>query len=240
MKKIVESILLLAFLMSFTSMAKAAGRYVLVTEQGSSPVCKNEAGAVGLNEFKSEKEFLEDYYAHSGNAECANISKLNLSRVRLENGLLRAIHGVKAKLSGALMAQASLGNANLAGANLSRADIANSEAIEAQLSSADLTGALLNGGVFTKANLSKANLFSADLEGINLIEANLQGANLRNAKLINANLESADLQDSDLRGADLSGATLELTKLKGAKFNDKTLIGISREEALSLGMIHSK
>ena len=109
--------------------------------------------------------------------------------------------------------------------------------VAAKLSNTDLSGANLNGANLIVANLSGANLSGAHLSGANLKVANLSGANLSDVHLYRANLSGADLSMVDLSGICMDTAIFEKTNLKGAKYNDKTILPFGDAEAKRRGMI---
>jgi uncharacterized protein YjbI with pentapeptide repeats len=116
---------------------------------------------------------------------------------------------LRANLSHAVLAQATLHASNLIGADLSGANLQGVDLAKANLSKANLQGVDLS-----KANLTQAVFFGANLQGVNLTEANLTeagfiGANLQRADLTGATLTWASFNDADLRAAKVTEDQLQ-------------------------------
>lgn len=179
--------------------------------------------AQGKSGDGGRREALE-YLNHKGIplAEI-DVSKANLSGVRLSGADLRGANLVETKLAGAILSQAKLDNANLSKVNL----------YDANLAGASIRKATISEAVLSKANLTKADLVDVNLSGTDLLDANfadtkLKGADLSKADLAYVNLTKLDLSYANLNHASLfstnfSGATLYDTKLIGAKLNDANL-----------------
>ena len=60
---------------------------------------------------------------------------------------------------------------------------------------------------------------------------------LRKADFFGSNLQEASFKDSNLRGANLQQTHILFTDFKGARFDDKTKLPFSEEEALRRGMV---
>lgn len=102
----------------------------------------------------------------------------------------------------------------------------------------DLNHARFNCADLSCANFCKANLFHADFSNADLCQADFSYADLRGAKLNGADLSFADLRYCDLRGAELSEVRFVEVDVKGARFDRKTVMPITRDEAESRGMIY--
>lgn len=94
---------------------------------------------------------------------------------------------------------------------------------------AQLAGTYLESYHLEDAILRRADFEGASLISIYLQNANLEGANLRDANLTLAHLDGVNLSGADLCGTILKNAILrhsstQKTVLKGAKFNDKTIL----------------
>src|SRR5262249_15621925 len=143
--------------------------------------------------------------------------------------------------------------ANFSGAVLRAVKFRKVELMNAKLTQAILDGADLSEASLLDADFTGADLRNANLYGANLMNARFKGADLRNAELASAILFGTDFDKADLRGANLEGVqfgekgkTIFLpqldtafrpTTLKGAKFDEKTVLPFDRSESLSRGMI---
>ena len=170
----------------------------------------------------------------------ADLCRMNLAGIELEEADLR-----RAKLEEADLRGAKLRDANLEKAHMHRADLAGADLtgasmveslmrktnlVEANLAGANLRGVNLRKSIATRArfngaNLTDANLSKVDFEHATLIGANLQGASLRKARLIFADLREANLDEAKVRDANLTSANLVGASLLGADFKDAVLNG---------------
>jgi hypothetical protein len=114
---------------------------------------------------------------------------------------------------------ANLAKANLAGADLSKADLRGVNMVEAHLEEAQLNNADLR-----EASLGFAQLRGANLSHANLEHTRLGGANLEGANLSYTNLAHGEAFSANLHGAHLHNANLQETRLRGANFNEKTVL----------------
>lgn len=87
----------------------------------------------------------------------------------------------------------------------------------------DLRNAQLQDAILPGANLRRADLAHANLDGANLFGADLRQASLGYAALCNASLINAKLQSTRLTGCDLLEASL-----RGAEFDDRTILPNNR------------
>jgi uncharacterized protein YjbI with pentapeptide repeats len=142
----------------------------------------------------------------------ANLSSVDLTKVRLKDANL-----TEADLSRANLTAANLIAANLIAANLSAANVTGAYLREASLRAVDLTDAKLSGADLLAADLTEAKLSGACLSRANLSEAHLSAAHLIAADLTDANLSGAYLIAADLTDANLSGANLLAADLRRAK-----------------------
>ena len=111
----------------------------------------------------------------------------------------------------------------------------------------EFTGSLFSNVRATKVDLRGSYLQSShwvdsDLRywvamGVRAEKAVFKNCNLQKANFWGSNLQEVDFSGSDLRGADLRSTFLLFTKFTGAKFNQKTLLPFSQEEAVARGMI---
>jgi len=104
--------------------------------------------------------------------------------------------------------------ADLSNATLRGVDFAGLEFQKAKLDGADLTG----------ADLLRCKLAGASFAGATLTGANLGGAELRGANFRGARLARADFEDTDLRKVDFTDAKLAGAELKGAVFDETTIL----------------
>jgi hypothetical protein len=153
--------------------------------------------------LKEHKRWIDD----KKEGERADLSKADLSNVKLERAYLSGADLSDTNLSCADLSGTDLSSANLRVANLGVADLRGANLSEANLSEADLYGAFLSNANLSRADLSCAYLSFADLSGTDLSEAELSIADLSNA-----DLNKADLSNANLSGANLirvRGLTLE-------------------------------
>jgi uncharacterized protein YjbI with pentapeptide repeats len=93
----------------------------------------------------------------------------------------------------------------------------------------DLAGAHLRGADLAFVDLQWVSLIDADLRG-----ADLYGADLCGARLLYADLGEADLRYANLRQADFSHVNMRQAKLRGARYDERTVwftqtsLGLSR------------
>jgi len=175
--------------------------------------------------------FLGDALRGSSAFEGADLHKIALPNIQLNDTNLSRVNLSGANLSEANLSGVSFYRANLSGADLRRAIMKNSDMRGIDLQDANLTEADLSGSALLaeeegppqKANLSHAILAHAKLRGASLIGADLTGADLQNADLSKATLTGADLRDANLTKADLTEATLIGAKLQGADLTEATL-----------------
>jgi uncharacterized protein YjbI with pentapeptide repeats len=160
----------------------------------------------------------------------ADLHKMELPSVQLNDTNLSSVNLSGANLSDANLSGTALYRANLSGANLRRANMKDSDMRGIDLQGADLTEADLSGSALLadeetphKANLAHAILTYANLRGASLIGVDLSGANLRSADLTKATFTGANLQGADLTDANLTEATFIGANLQGADLTGATL-----------------
>lgn len=130
---------------------------------------------------------------------------------------------------------AKLDGAKLAGANLSKADLHAADLSEAKLAGANLSGAILTQARLRNADLSGANLTQVGASYANFAYANLSEACLRNVSFYGANLLYANLTNANITYASVNYAIFVPDTLKGATFNNRTIIS-----AAALGPLGSR
>jgi uncharacterized protein YjbI with pentapeptide repeats len=160
----------------------------------------------------------------------ADLQKMELPSVQLNDTDLSSVNLSGANLSDANLSGAALYHANLSGANLRRASMKASDMRGIDLQGANLTEADLSGSALLadeetphNANLTHAILTHAKLRGASLIGADLSGANLRSADLTKATFSGANLQGADLTDATLTEVTFIGANLQGADLTGATL-----------------
>jgi len=104
---------------------------------------------------------------------------------------------------------------------------------QVNFSGADLRGALIKKQVFRKSEFTQALALGARLQKVSWEDCDLSGLQLWGAQLI-----EVSFRGSDLSGANLHNTYLLFVDFKDAKFDSKTRLPFSHEEALKRGMIH--
>lgn len=173
----------------------------------------------------------------------ADLSKYNLSGVKLAGADLSGV-----KLRGSNLSSADLGGAKLFEADLREANLKNARLIKtefnlarlegANLTAADLTQAQLSEARLKNAVLKKATLVEVEADNINLIGANLAGANLNKADMMDANCYQVNFTRATLRGVTLLGANLSETDFRGADLSvsnlEQTLLSQANLQGVNL------
>lgn len=167
----------------------------------------------------SEADFKLSDLSYAKFKTC-NFEKADFSGVKLE----------QAEFTGSLLNNAIFENANLTSAQLQNINVTNGNFQSANFAKADLSGA-----TFTKSVFNSATWIGANLTKVSLVEAKLMSAKMDGVNFTDANLTSADL-----RGTSFSQAVFKNTKLSKAIYNKKTILPITDQEALNLGMIFKK
>lgn len=124
----------------------------------------------------------------------------------------------------------------LDGADLRSRDFCDERFVLGSFVRCDARGARFVGADLTFSDFKHADLRGVDFTCACLCLADLSRSDLRGANLSGADLLKADLRLADLREARLSGAYLRDACLEGARFNARTELPISLEEALLRGM----
>jgi hypothetical protein len=135
-----------------------------------------------------------------------------------------AIEAVRLLRQKGWLTDGSLRGANLAKANLAHADLSNADLRGVNLVEAHLEEALLNNADLREASLGFAQLQDANLSHANLEHTRLGGANLAGANLSHTNLAHGEAFSANLHGAHMHNANLQETRLRGAAFNEKTVL----------------
>lgn len=134
--------------------------------------------------------------------------------------------------------------ADLSGEDFTDCDLKELDWSGVILEMADLSGSNLSKGRFRGADLTFADLHSANLQDCDMSYAELcktdfTGCDLRGALLNGCDLHGASLVEADLRGASLAGVlNYDRANFQGSRFDHKTLLPFSWEEAKERGMIN--
>ena len=159
-------------------------------------------------DFLKVDSLISHYLTYNRNLGL-NLSKLDFSRVNLNETSLKRVD-----FSGLFLVKANLRGGNLKGAKLRGVDLRDADLREINLKGADLSGADLRRANLKGANLKGTNLNGASLNEAYLRGADLEGAYLRGADLYNTYLRGVNLKETYLRGAYLSKAYLIEAELK--------------------------
>ncbi len=159
--------------------------------------------------------------------------------------------------SESVLSYMSFPGCSFAGSNFSGATMDHVELRGADLHGAILEKAILREAILDKANLDQSNLVSSDLRNASLKQITANAAKLRNANLRSAQLQKSTIKAADLRGAQLDSADLSNVDLSGSdvrraaftgtvltgvnfqqvKFDKRTVLPFTKEEAEKLGMV---
>ncbi|WP_329072530.1 pentapeptide repeat-containing protein [Amycolatopsis sp. NBC_01480] len=115
-------------------------------------------------------------------------------------------------LSDCDLSRCDLAAARLSGILLARATLDHADLRKAYIGNGDLTGASLRGADLTDSHLAHARLSDARMQ-----RADLTGADLRDADLAGADLAGTTVTNAQFIGADLRGTVLEDVDLRAAK-----------------------
>lgn len=160
-------------------------------------------------------------------------------------------------LSGSLMSEVSCDHCQFKKSNLSGAILSDSLFNESDLSGTDLSGSELKNSGFKGSNLDDtlwnfANALQTDFSNTKGARMILRNSKLRKSEFSNAQWLLSDFRDaamesshlfhtkfngSNFRSASLENTTFETTELKDVKFNRKTILPITQDQAIAMGMI---
>lgn len=87
-----------------------------------------------------------------------------------------------------------------------------------------------------KSSFVKANLTDARMVAVRAYRADFSYSNLSGANLSRSDLRFANFTQADLSEANLEGTLLDEAVFLGARFNQKTRLPFSRDQALQRGM----
>ena len=234
---------------------------------GNQWTCADAAGNAGYNKITVAELLNNPKLGECIDLRRTNLNESQLANYKLTSANLSEANLIQANmiginLRGAIMEGANLYNANLKNSVLYKTELRKANLIAANMVGANLFMADLREANLSNANLSKAHLFETDLRKVNfngtilfgafLSESNLSGVDLSKADLRKTCMYKADLRNADLRGADLlynmlgmadlrganfEGADMRGTYLKGAIYNDDTILPFDDTTAKQRGMI---
>ncbi len=154
--------------------------------------------------------------------------------------------------TGSRLINQSYEDKNFKGSTYNSAYIYQTTFEKVDLSHLSLRRSILMQSTIKNSKARVMDIRAADLKSVTFINTDLMnllatGTRFVNSKFINCNLSGANfwganLQGTDFSNSDLSTANLEnvyllFTNFKGAKFNNRTKLPFSEEEALRRGMI---
>lgn len=168
---------------------------------------------------------------HKSDFSGSDLSGQLFSTMNLTGNSFVGTSFLNAKLDGADLSNCDLTAAKFTKVNLQGAKIEKAKLNRVNFAGADLTGASLKGSTGPSANFSYAIMRQSQLDGASLLSANLQGA-----KLDQASLKKTDLRSANLRQAVLKEAQIEGGNFTGAIITKSTVLPISHDEAIGLGM----
>ncbi len=116
---------------------------------------------------------------------------------------------------------------------LKRSVILQSQFKDMNLDYVDLRGSQIKGSVFQKSSLKNALASGARFNKTRFIDVNFEGTDFWGAQL-----HEVDFINCDLRDTDLKTTSLLFNQWTSSRFNAKTRLPFSKEEALQKGMIY--
>ncbi len=210
---------------TWTNLLKGTPGYDKIKWRGSGPSASDAPMPSGVAETiarmkKGNREWNRWRDANKKvrlNLNGADLTKVDLFNMRLNNTDLR-----NANMSGANLKYSWFSDSDLRGANLTKAYLS-----EVLLDNADLSGAILTGASLQRSRvdgikLAGANLEGATLAGLSFKKTDLSGANLTRARLAFVNFEDSNLKDSNFSYVHMTGG-FRNTTLTGADFRCASL-----------------
>ncbi len=187
-------------------------------------------------EIISEDSGAKEIMAVQANLCGANLSRMNLKGVILDEADLRKTDFFKANLSGASLKKVSfidarVVNADLRSANISSADLSRSVFAYSDLRDVNLSNSKLVRASFYGAKLEEATLTAAQIQGAIFREADLRNSNMSNVLNRDFGFSSDETETPVIhfQGANLQFANLESSFLSGAIFDEADLRGASMQ-----------
>ncbi|MBE7141793.1 pentapeptide repeat-containing protein [Bacillus paranthracis] len=186
---------------------------------------KNDIIMNCLSHLNLENNYFEMQDMYRAKMSYAILDNASLIGTMLATANLRHAKLNRATLNGAILTGANLTHAEMKGASLKNVRAKNAVLVRGDLESANLERARFENTRLNKANLSNTNLRRATFQGAKLLEANLAGANLTETNLSGTNLRKAILERACLRRARLCEADLTGADLTGADLTGADLTG---------------
>jgi len=186
-------------------------------------LARSRANQVALNAIE-EMRFNGWLEGDESLLQNAYLARANLRTVNLANANLQAARLYRANLQNSYLFRADLQGANLESSDMQEADLRRANLQDCKLMSVNFQDAIMGSANLAGARLTRANLSGTRLRRAVLSETNLYRANLQMAYMISANLAGADMQNANLLGAHLHDVNLVGAKLKGARFDEKTIL----------------
>ena len=192
--------------------------------------------------FSSHK--IRDSNLKSARFSGANCSNMDFSHCGMEDADMKNTNLRGASFTSSIISRGNFEGADLTQAEMDRTYLARSNFQGARLNSSDLSETIM-----TKADVSDCSAKRAIFDRVKAIGAkfarsNFQGASFKGARLqhssmVGANFKNADLSEANLCGALMKSTNLDQANLYGAKFNHRTVLPISKNEALERGMVYA-
>jgi uncharacterized protein YjbI with pentapeptide repeats len=159
--------------------------------------------------------------------ECGNLAR---SQVRAQKE--QDLNLLGSNLNSSLLYMADYNGGEWSHVSLRRSVIIQSQWRDLTANNMDLRGSHIKGSRFEKVDLKNSLAQAVRLVKVAFIDCDLQNINLWGA-----NLQEVDFSDSDLRGANLENTFLLFTRFDRAKYNQKTRLPFSEDEAIQRGML---
>ncbi|MGE0614823.1 MAG: pentapeptide repeat-containing protein [Bacteriovoracia bacterium] len=204
--------------------------------------CLNAKGEAGLN-----PSFL---------GQCADLRGVVISRLNLDGidfsgskftntdlqlttfrgGRLVDVDFESAKLAGADFIDAHLERVSFQRSSLKNAKFSGATVLESSFKGVDLGSFDLSLSNFARCNFDEANFNGTKLTEAVLESSSFKGANFKDAHLAKADLRRANFDGANLRGSNLEGAEVKGATFAGAKYNRRTKLPFTQEEAANQKM----
>ncbi len=159
--------------------------------------------------------------------ECGNFRNKTLPHGKHKNPNLKASIWINSSVD-----NLKIKGGDISFSNLDRASLTQSSFEEINGDFIGIKRSYLQSVIWKKASLKNLLATASRIRKSQFIECDL-----RDADFWGANLQETSFEKSDLRGANLQATYLLFTNFKEARFNSKTKLPFSEEEALSRGMV---
>lgn len=130
-----------------------------------------------------------------------------------------------------------LQGADLAGASAKKNEIFRGNIVDSDFSRGRVESGLVSGAFFNNVKAYGLSLKGSRLDNLILIDSDFREADFRATRAREFSAWGVDFRHADFRDADLALADFRLCRLEGAKFNAKTRLPFSSDEALRRGMV---